>query len=372
VIDDFKGVGRFQSVRLLNIEKIKYMKQTIISFLKFLVFLSVGSVILYFVFKSQNAAYIEDCALKGIPEAECSLMDKLITDFKSASPFWILMVILAFMVSNLSRALRWQMLVRPLGFEPKLSNAFWTVMLGYFVNLGIPRSGEFVRAGTFAKYEGIGAEKVMGTIVVDRIMDVICLAALMLLTVFLAYDMIWGYLQENIKADTLLKLMWFGLGAGVIGLGLFFAFRKRLEALTIYQKIKSILLGFLDGLQTVSKLKKPFLFLFHTVFIWAMYYIMTLFAMKSFAPTADLPLIAGLVVFVFGALGIVIPSPGGMGTYHALVIAALTLYGVNGDDGFSLANIAFFSINIFCNILFGILALILLPILNRDYQPVGG
>lgn len=345
------------------------MKKTILSFLKFLLFLSVGSVILYFVFKSQNAAYIEDCALKGIPKAECSLMDKLVTDFKSASPFWIFMVVVAFMVSNISRALRWRMLIRPLGYQPKLSNAFWTVMLGYFVNLGIPRSGEFVRAGTFAKYEGIGADKVMGTIVVDRIMDVLCLAALMLLTVVLAYDTIWGYLQDNIQTDTLIKLMWFGLiGSGAF-IGLFLIFRKRLETLAIYQKIKAILMGFMVGLKTVSKLKKPGAFLFHTVLIWGMYYVMTLFALKSFAPTADLALIVGLVVFVFGALGIVIPSPGGMGTYHALVIAALALYGVNGDDGFSMANIAFFSINIFCNILFGILALLLLPVLNRGYQP---
>lgn len=342
------------------------MKQKLLSFLKFLGFLSIGSVILYFVFKSQNEAYIADCAMKGVPDAECSLMDKLINDFKSASPFWILMVIAAFMVSNISRALRWRMLVRPLGVEPSLGNAFWTVMLGYFVNLGIPRSGEFVRAGTFARYEGLGAEKVMGTIVVDRIMDVICLLILMFLTVVLAYDTIWGYLQQNIKTDTLIKLVWFGLIAGGLAVSAFFIFRKRLETLAFYQKIKTILLGFWDGLKTVSQLKKPLLFLFHSVLIWAMYYLMTLFALESFAPTAGLPLVVGLVVFVFGALGIVIPSPGGMGTYHALVIAALSLYGVDGDDGFSLANIAFFSINIFCNILFGILALIILPILNRS------
>ena len=325
--------------------------------------------ILYFVFQSQNEAYIAECELKGIPEAECSLTDKLITDFKSASPFWISMVVIAFMVSNLSRALRWQMLVRPLGYEPKLSNAFWTVMLGYFTNLGIPRSGEFVRAGTFAKYENIRADKVMGTIVVGRVMDVICLLIVMVLTVVLAYDTIWTYLQENIKTDILIKLFWFGLGAGVIGLAAFFALRKRLEKLALYQKVKHILYGFGDGLKTVSQLKNPWLFLFHSVAIWTLYYVMTIFALKSFAPTADLPLVVGLVVFAFGALGIVIPSPGGMGTYHALVIAALALYGVDGNDGFSLANIAFFSINIFCNIAFGILALILLPILNRGYEP---
>jgi uncharacterized protein (TIRG00374 family) len=261
--------------------------------------------------------------------------------------------------------LRWNMLVRPLGYQPKFYNAFWTVMLGYFANLGLPRSGEFIRAGTYGTYEKIEVEKVMGTVVVDRIMDVICLLIIMILTISLEYDTIWAYLQENIKTETLTKLLWFGGIAAVAVVGLFFAIRKRLEKLAIYQKIKKILLGFADGLKTVGQLKNPTLFIFHTIVIWAMYFVMTLFALKSFAPTAELPMVVGLVVFVFGALGIVIPSPGGMGTYHALVIAALSLYGVSGDNGFSIANIAFFSINIFCNILFGILAIILLPILNR-------
>ena len=347
------------------------MKEKLLNFLKFLGFLSIGSVILYFVFKSQNEAYIADCALKGIPEEECSLTNKLITDFKSASIFWIVMIIISFMLSNLSRALRWQMLVRPLGVEPKLSNAFWTVMLGYFTNLGIPRSGEFVRAGTFAKYENIRADKVMGTIVVDRLMDVIFLLIIIALTIVLAYDTIWSYLQANFQSDLIIKLFWLGLIAASLGLIVFLALRKRLEKWQFYLKIKHILVGFADGLKTIAQLKNPWLFLFHSTAIWALYYLMTLFALKSFAPTADLPLIVGLVVFAFGALGIVIPSPGGMGTYHALVIAALSLYGVSGNDGFSLANIAFFSINIFCNILFGILALVLLPILNRDYKPLG-
>ncbi len=341
------------------------MKHKLLSFFKFLLFLSIGSVIMYFVFKSQNEAYIADCTMKGLPESDCSLMDKLIADFKSASPFGLSMVVIAFMISNVARALRWQMLVRPLGYEPKLGNAFWTVMLGYFMNLGIPRSGEFVRAATFARYEGIGVEKVMGTVVVDRIMDVLCLLGLMLLTIVLAYDTIWDYLQANIKTGTLIKVLQFGLIIGTIAIAAFFTFRKRLETVVIYQKIKNILLGFIDGLKTVRQLEKPSVFLFHTFLIWAMYYVMTLCALKSFGPTADLPLVVGLVVFVFGALGIVIPSPGGMGTYHALVIAALSLYQVSGDDGFSIANIAFFSINIFCNIFFGLLALAILPLLNK-------
>ena len=110
-------------------------------------------------------------------------------------------------------------------------------------------------------------------------------------------------------------------------------------------------------------------FLFHTIVIWAMYYFMTYFALLSFPPTVSLGFLVALVVFVFGGLGIVIPAPGGMGTYHALVIIALSFYGIGEGDALSLANIAFFSINCFGNIFFGVIAVIMLPILNKNYEP---
>jgi hypothetical protein len=110
------------------------------------------------------------------------------------------------------------------------------------------------------------------------------------------------------------------------------------------------------------------LFLFYSVGIWLMFYLQCYFNLLAFAPTAHLGASAALMVFVFGTLGFVIPSPGGMGTFHALCIAALSLYGVNGGDAFSYANISFFTIQIFYNIVAGILALILLPILNKSLK----
>jgi uncharacterized membrane protein YbhN (UPF0104 family) len=101
-----------------------------------------------------------------------------------------------------------------------------------------------------------------------------------------------------------------------------------------------------------------------------MYFLMTYFCFKAFEPTAHLGALAALLIFVFGSLGMIIPTPGGMGSYHALVIAGLMLYGINQNDAFSFAMIIFFTINIFGNILFGIIALILLPGYNRHYQPV--
>ena len=346
------------------------MNTQIKNFLKFLLFFSIGATILYFVYQSQSESYAQYCAEEGIPSEDCSLIGKLLDDFTKVNYFWVVMIVVAFMISNVSRALRWNQLTRSLGYTPKFYNAFHTVMLGYFANLGIPRSGEVLRAASYSRYEKIPLEKVMGTIVVDRALDVICLASLIGLAFLLEYDTIWNYLSTSEmvqdRLGVLTLLLQIGIGLGVVSLVLIYIFRKQIMASALYKKIEQIILGFWDGLKTIAQLDNPWIFLFHTFVIWFMYYIMTYFALISFPPTANLGFVVALVVFVFGGLGIVIPAPGGMGTYHALVIIALSFYTIGEGDGFSLANIAFFSINIFANIFFGILAVILLPILNRE------
>lgn len=348
-------------------------KRILSNLLKFLVFFGVGAGILYLVYRGQNKAYQATCAGDGIPAEECSLLQKVITDFAGANYFWILLVLLAFTISNYSRASRWVMLLRPLGYRPKLINAFLTTVLGYFANLGLPRIGEVVRAGTMAQYEHIAVEKVMGTIVVDRIIDVISILLVTGLAFLLQFEQIWSFVDENVSiserfggSTNLLLILG---GSGLAGLGLLYLFRKPLSRTTLYQKIAKIALGFWDGIKTIGKLDKPWLFLLHSVNIWFMYFLMTYLCFFAFAPTAHLSPIVALVVFVFGGWGVVIPSPGGMGTYHYLTQTALMIYGVPGEDGFSWANIAFFSIQIGCNIFIGILALILLPMINRGYRP---
>ena len=133
------------------------MKTFFLNFLKFLFFLGIGVGILYLVYRGQSAAFQEDCALRGIPQGDCSLIKKVINDFRGANYFWISMTILAFTISNISRAKRWNMLLRSMNYRPRFSNAFLSTTLGYFANLGLPRMGEVVRAGTMAKYENIPA-----------------------------------------------------------------------------------------------------------------------------------------------------------------------------------------------------------------------
>ncbi|RMF01083.1 MAG: UPF0104 family protein [Bacteroidetes bacterium] len=346
------------------------MKKVVVNLLKFAAFLSVGLIILYWVYQKQDAAYQAECALKGIAAEDCSLLQKVITDFASANYFWLVMVLVCFTISNLSRGVRWNMLIQQLGYQTRLVNAFLTIILGYFANLGLPRVGEVVRAGTMARYEQIPVEKVMGTVVVDRIIDVISILIVTALALALEFDTLWGFLQANgqlgdslaPKQGALISLA----GLGLVALVLLYVFRKHLQRTTLYAKVMGILQGFLEGLKTIRKLDRPWWFVLHSVNIWVMYFLMTYVCFFAFEPTAHLSAVVALVVFVFGGWGIVIPSPGGMGTYHFLATTALGFYGIPGDDGFSWANISFFTIQLGCNILVGLLALVLLPMLNRE------
>lgn len=349
------------------------VKKFLLNFLKFTLFLGLGLLILYFVYNNQNTAYQKECALKNIPTEDCSLIQKVFTDFGSVNYFWIVLVLACFTVSNVSRAIRWNMLIRPLGYQPRFINAFFATVIGYFANLGLPRMGEVLRPATMAQYEKIPLEKLMGTVVVDRIIDVISILLVSGLAFLLAFDTIWGFLDQyadlSSKFGGIGNLLLIGSGGVAVVALLFWVLRKRLAATKLYAKIENLAKGFWQGLQTVRQLNKPWLFLFHSVNIWFMYFMMTYLCFFAFAPTAHLSPIAGLVVFVLGGWGVVIPSPGGMGTYHFLAQTGLMMYGIDGDDGFSWANIAFFSINLGCNVLIGIIALIALPIVNRTYHP---
>jgi len=150
---------------------------------------------------------------------------------------------------------------------------------------------------------------------------------------------------------------------------LLYFFRKIIFKSRFYRKVMEVLKGFWEGIQTIRKLDRPGWFIAHSINIWLMYYLMTYMAFFAYAPTAELSPVVGLMVFVFGTLGIIVPSPGGMGAYQGLVTAALLLYGIQREDAFSFANILFFSIQIGANVLLGLVALIVLPIANKNYKP---
>ena len=347
------------------------MNKTIKNILKILMFLSIGVIILYIVYTVNNAKYIEECTANGTPLSECNFVDKIFADVRTANFTWVLIALMFYFWSNVARAIRWKMLIEPLGKTPKLANTLSTVLITHLVNLGIPRSGEFIRAGLLAKYEDLEAEKVMGTIVTSRVIDVLCLLVTIGITLILSFDNFVGYFSESNllgnNSNSLLTITNLSILAlvGLAALGLIWKYRTQLLATKIGNKIWNILLGFWEGILTIKDLRSPSRFIFHTVTIWVCYYMMTYLMFFSFSHTENLAPVAGLVVFVFGTLGIVIPSPGGMGTYQFLISEGLTLYNVPSAEAFSFANIMFFSVQLF-NIALGLIAFILLPIINKN------
>ncbi|RMG82761.1 MAG: UPF0104 family protein [Bacteroidetes bacterium] len=346
--------------------------------LKFVFFLSVGGVILYLVYQDQNAAYLEQCAIDGIPEADCNLLDKVWNDIKNADYFWVGMVLLVYTISNISRTERWLMLIHPLNYRPRRLNAFFTIMLGYFANLGLPRMGEVVRAGVFSQYENIPPEKVMGTVVTDRIVDFLSFFIVIGSAFLIEFDTLWQFVQEQRAAAqpatsgglTAWDVAFRVAGAlALLATTLGIIFFKKIRQTNLFKKLAGIVRGFAEGIQTIRQLDNPLLFIFHSLIIWVMYFLMTYLGTFAFEPTAGLGLSAALVIFTAGTLGMVIPVPGGMGAYHALVIAACILYGVSGNDAFSFANILFFSVTIGANILLGLFAMVFLPAYNKNYKP---
>lgn len=375
------------------------MKKKISNLLRFLLFLGVGAGILSLVYRHQNKAYKDECCMKLNPSwasvalaaereallAACRvdidrkqgcvpLTQKLAADFKGTKFGWLGLVLLAFLLSNISRTYKWQMLLGSMGYRPRFANGFLSILVGYFANLGLPRMGEVVRGGLLARYESIPVEKVMGTIVADRLVDLFCLGLAVLAAMSLESGKILGYFSGLQPAG--------GGGGSGPGLGWFFLgfilllavsayfLRSRILGNGMVQRLLQMLQGFWEGLQAVRRLQNPALFVFHSLNIWFLFFLMTWLGFQAFSPTAHLGFRAALTVFVFGTLGFVIPSPGGMGTFHALVIASLTaFYGIRGDDAFSMANIIFFSVQIGFNALLGLLALLALPYVNRGQAP---
>jgi glycosyltransferase 2 family protein len=268
---------------------------------------------------------------------------KLWEDVSHANLWWVgLMVILMF-VAHGSRAARWQMLLEPLGYKPSFMNVNNAVWLGYFANNLVPRLGEVTRCSQLYKSDNIPVDKSLGTVVTDRIFDVVTLFILLIIHFIIDFDKLWAFVNQQLSQNqggssgrsTLLYVV---LGIVIIVGIVSFIFRKSILEVALIQTVIEKLKGLLDGLLSIRHLKNPKLFLFYSVMIWLMYWAMGYVLFMAIPKFATLPPIAGLTFLVSGALAMILPSPGGAGTVTAIVSPVLvTMYGLSKDDAGTLA-----------------------------------
>ena len=271
---------------------------------------------------------------------------KVKSDFLKADYFWIGISILISLVAFWSRAVRWNLLLEPLHIKPRVYKTILALMSGYFANMFLPRAGEVARCLMLNKMSKAPFNATFGSVVAERVFDLLALVLLLGAAFFLEFDRISGFLSEIIIEkfthlfSSLENMYLFLLIMGIFAIGAFamlWFLRHQIKKITLFQKSYMFAGGVWEGVISIRKLEKKWLFLFHTILIWTCYYFMTYVVFFAFAPTAHLGPLAGLVILVLGSIGMSAPVQGGIGAFHYLVASALLIYGVNQEDGVSYA-----------------------------------
>ncbi|GAP68868.1 conserved hypothetical protein [Bacteroidales bacterium 6E] len=281
---------------------------------------------------------------------------------------WIWLSVFLGVLSHISRAARWRYLIEPLGHKPRLSNTFFAVMIGYIMNLVVPRMGELSKCGVMSKYEKISFARLIGTMITERIFDLLVLGMVTILMVVTQFGHVLQFLNENPDIREKVTNLAFSpiLIAGlVIALILTIVLWKKIRKSNLFRKIETAASHFKEGILSVRYVKNKGAFMFHSLFIWLMYYLMLYVSFFAFDFTKDLSPLAGLTTFVMGSFGMVAPVQGGIGAWHFMTRESLALYGIPYENGIIFAFVAH-TIMTLLVIVLGLLSVVALPFFNNQ------
>ncbi|MFY9464115.1 MAG: lysylphosphatidylglycerol synthase transmembrane domain-containing protein [Sediminibacterium sp.] len=332
------------------------MKIKWLSVIQYLIFLGIGIFLVWW-------------SLHQIPDEKWE-------DFKGSlktANYWLMIpVFLILSLSHVIRSMRWKILMKPMGYSPGLINVFFAVMIGYLANLAIPRLGEVLRCTILSRYEKIPADKLIGTILVERAFDVICLGLVFVIAFIGQYDVIGGYAIQlfreafesgsghfSVQKIVIILLV---LTAVIIALVILF---KKLNHLSIVSAIRKIIRGIWEGLISIRNLQQKGLFLLYSAAIWALYIGGTWVGLWATTGTAGLGLPAAISALAFASIGMII-TPGGIGAYAFFLAKVLEKNGVSFEIGFANGTLQWFAQFIIILIV-GFICLGLLPWYNKKH-----
>ena len=307
-------------------------------------------------------------SLHQIPPQEWDKFTKAL----AKSKFWLILPIFFILgLSHFIRALRWRLIMEPLGYKPSIMNTFLAVLIGYLANLAIPRLGEVLKCTLLAKYEKVPAEKIVGTIVAERAFDVISLGIVFLLALTLQFNVIkagWQQLQSGgSTATTSNNNLFIILGIiaflVIVAIILFFTLRHKFES--IISPIKKIIKGVWEGVISATKLKKHNLFFFYSFSIWFLYLLATYIGLYGTEGTAS-SFSTAISCLAYASIGMII-TPGGSGAYAFFMAKVLELNGIEYTLGLANGTLQWFS-QVIIVIVLGGLALIMLPFINKQVK----
>jgi glycosyltransferase 2 family protein len=295
------------------------MKKKIIAIFKYLVFLGIGIFLMWWQLS------------KMTPVQRVQFRESLL----HARYIVILPIIVIAILSHISRAMRWKIMIEHMGYRPSTSNTFYATMCGYFANTFIPRAGEILRCTLLARYEKVPVNKLIGTILVERFFDLFCYFLIIIFTICVQLDTVSDFIRKKVSliSNNNAHFPWWEIltalvVAGILVLILVKWVLKNHSNHRHIIKLKGFHIGLKEGFTSILLLKKRRLFLFHTAFIWAMYFLEIYIGFYALSATAGLGLGAALSVLTLATLAMIV-APGGIGAFPVAIQQVLLIYSVD-------------------------------------------
>lgn len=279
--------------------------------------------------------------------------------FKNANYYYLNFSIFIAFLGSASRAYRWKYALEHMGYKTSFANNFMAVSIGYLMNMTVPRSGEISRAVILKKYNGVPFDKAFGTIIAERIVDMVILLGLIIVAFFVQYDILKTFILDKIPLQKLILLM-------IIGLVLFVAFILVYiySKLSFILKLKEKISGLKEGILSILHMEKKWSYLGHTFFIWFSYIYMFYIGLLVISETNMLPISAVITSFIVGSVAIAFTNSG-FGSYPFLMAKILLFYHISETAGSAFGWIIWTS-QMLLLVILGTLSFLLLPILNRS------
>lgn len=279
--------------------------------------------------------------------------------FADANYGFVLLSVFLSVLSHFSRAYRWSFMLEAIGYKTKIANNFMAVSVAYLMNIFIPKSGEVSRAVILDKYENVPFQKGFGTIISERIVDLLFLLFFTAIAFIIKFEILYDYIFEAIPASIL-----YVLAAGILLIIISVPIYIRFSKSNINKRLKDFIIGLKEGVFSILKMKKKGPFILHTFFIWGLYILSFYTAMHALPETSNISIGTIIITFVVGSFTFAFTNSG-FGTYPAAIAGILSVFGIAKTVGVALGWIVWIS-NISSIVIFGVLSLILLPIYNRD------
>lgn len=285
--------------------------------------------------------------------------------------YWLVIPVFIILVgSHLVRALRWRLLIEPLGYKPSVKNSFFAVMIGYLVNLGVPRLGEIVKCTVLARYEKIPADKLIGTIILERMIDAITLLIIFGITLAIQpqlYSQIVEAFFSNSSTgqekETSSFLITIILIAAIILLTSLWMLIKKKTIHDLFRLFKRIWKSVIEGISSIRHLKKRKQFILLSIVLWALYLSGGYIGFMAFRETEHYGIKEAFTILSAGSIGM-IASPGGIGAYAYLIEKTMELYGLNYTIALAFGWILWLAQTLVM-ILGGLISFVALPFFNK-------